>query len=101
MSSRRPGSRRAGLLVTIPAITAIALVALPLVAMLAATDWRHLGAHLTNPVVVPAIRLSLITTIATVALCLALGTPLAWLLSRRDGRLWSWIRALEIGRAHV
>ena len=67
MSSRRPGSRRAGLLVTIPAITAIALVALPLVAMLAATDWRHLGAHLTNPVVVPAIRLSLITTIATVA----------------------------------
>ena len=93
-SQRRPGSRRAGLLVTIPAITAIALVALPLVAMLAATDWRHLGAHLTNPVVVPAIRLSLITTIATVALCLALGTPLAWLLSRRDGRLWSWIRAL-------
>ena len=93
-SQRRPGSRRAGLLVTIPAITAIALVALPLVAMLAATDWRHLGAHLTNPVVVPAIRLSLITTIATVALCLALGTPLAWLLSRRDGRLWSWLRAL-------
>ena len=42
----------------------------------------------------PAVRLSIITTFATVAVCWVLGTPLAWLLSRADGRGATWLRAL-------
>lgn len=77
-----------------PAVLAVLLVALPLLAMLLRTDWAGFGAAVSAPVVWPAIRLSLVTTLLTVAVCFVLGTPLAWLLSRADGRGASWLRAV-------
>ncbi|NHI19687.1 molybdate ABC transporter permease subunit [Phycicoccus endophyticus] len=62
--------------------------------LLARTDWGALGTHLRAPVVWPAIRLSVLTTLVTVALCFVLGTPLAWLLSRARGAVATWLRAL-------
>ncbi|HEY7723213.1 MAG TPA: molybdate ABC transporter permease subunit, partial [Pedococcus sp.] len=86
------GTSRVGLFV--PAGLAVALVAVPLVALLLRADWRGLLGHLADPAVVPAIRLSLITTSTTVALAVLLGTPLAWLLARSHSRRASFLRAV-------
>ena len=73
---------------------AVAVLLVPLAALLLKTDWSGIPAHLTNPTVVPALRLSLLTTSATVLICALLGTPLAWLLARSTHRGTPWLRAL-------
>jgi molybdate transport system permease protein len=78
----------------VPAVLAALLVIVPLVGLLAGTEWRGLTARLADPAVRPAIRLSVVTTFATVAVCWVLGTPLAWLLSRADGWGSTWLRAV-------
>lgn len=78
----------------VPATLAILLVALPLLGLLIRTEWTSLWTHLSAPVVWPAIRLSIITTLVTLALAIVLGTPLAWLLSRASGRIATWLRAI-------
>jgi molybdate transport system permease protein len=62
--------------------------------LLARTDWSAFLENLSAPVVWPAIRLSVVTTLVTVVLCFLIGTPLAWLLSRADGRAATWLRAV-------
>ncbi|MGL5849671.1 MAG: ABC transporter permease [Phycicoccus sp.] len=78
----------------VPAGLAAALVVLPLLGLLAGTDWAGLPERLADPVIRPALRLSALTTGVTVAVCVVLGTPLAWLLSRADGRAATWVRAM-------
>ncbi len=78
----------------IPAALGMALVILPLIGLIARTEWGNLVEHLSSPIVWPAIRLSMITTITTLIIAMILGTPLAWLLSRSSGRAASWMRAL-------
>ena len=80
--------------VAVPAVLAALLVVLPLLGLVAGAEWVGLPARLADPAVWPAIRLSLVTTWATVVVCWVLGTPLAWLLSRADGRGAAWIRAV-------
>jgi molybdate transport system permease protein len=64
---------------------ALALLVLPLAALLIRAPWGDLGSLLTSPAVGQALLLSLVTaTIATV-LCLVLGIPLAILLARAEG----------------
>ena len=91
---RRVGRRlsRAGLVV--PAALGVALVVLPLLGLLLRTDWASLGENLSAPLVWPAVRLSLVTSLVTVVVCGVLGTPLAWLLARAEGRAVSWLRAV-------
>ncbi|MBC7310163.1 MAG: molybdate ABC transporter permease subunit [Tetrasphaera sp.] len=89
---RRLAGSRAPLLTL--ATLGMALVVLPLLGLIARSDWPGLLTHLRAPVVWPAIRLSLITTLITLGLAMLLGTPLAWLLSRATGRLATWMRAL-------
>ena len=91
-SAWRPRASRA--LLVVPAAVAVALVVAPLLGLLAGTEWAELPARLTDPVVRPALWLSLVTTVATVLACLLLGTPLAWLLSRAEGRTATWLRAV-------
>jgi len=88
----RPRASRA--LLVVPATLAVALVVVPLLGLLAGTEWAELPARLTDPLVRPALWLSFVTTLTTVAVCLLLGTPLAWLLSRADGRAATWLRAV-------
>ncbi|HSO63765.1 MAG TPA: ABC transporter permease [Ornithinibacter sp.] len=78
----------------VPALLAALLVVVPLLGLLAGTEWRGLPARLADPAVWPAVRLSVVTTSTTVVVCWVTGTPLAWLLSRADGRGASWLRAL-------
>ena len=74
-------------------VTSLALLAatVPLVAFLVVpllvVLWRtaaagRLAEYLATPLVASALRLSLVTTLATVALAVALGTPIAYLLAR-------------------
>jgi molybdate transport system permease protein len=61
------------------------LIALPVFAILArALLGGEVLAAIGRPVVVEALRLSLLTTALTVAVTLVLGTPVAWLLARRS-----------------
>jgi molybdate transport system permease protein len=83
---------RAGLV--IPVWVAIAFLLVPLAALLVKVDWIAIPAHMTNPIVAPASRLSLVTTSSTLVICALLGTPLAWLLARSSHRATSWLRAL-------
>jgi molybdate transport system permease protein len=64
------------------------LIALPLAALLLTTSPRALLQGLGDPMVGPAIRLSLVTTTASLALVVLTGTPLGWLLARGRGRAW-------------
>jgi len=77
----------------VPASAAVLLLLLPLVALLARADWAAVPAHLADPAVVPALRLSVLTTSVTLVVCLLLGTPLAWVLARSANRLTPWLRA--------
>lgn len=70
------------------------LIALPLAALLLTTSPRALVDGLRDPMVGPAIRLSLSTTTVSLTLVVLSGTPLAWLLARRRGRGWRFVETL-------
>lgn len=76
------------------AVSAVVFVAAPLVALFQRAPWSDLGDLVTRPVVVDALRLSLISAIAATGVCLALGVPLAWVLARVDFRGRSVVRAV-------
>ena len=63
---------------------AVAFFTIPLVGLLQETNWSSLGADLTTPAALEAIRLSIVCSLAAVALAAAFGIPLAWLLARSD-----------------
>jgi molybdate transport system permease protein len=63
---------------------ALALLLLPLLGMLLRTPWADLAAVLRGERVVAALRLSAVTSLASLALSTLLGVPLAWLLARLD-----------------
>ncbi|MFJ6939736.1 ABC transporter permease [Streptomyces sp. NPDC101132] len=79
---RTPGRPRAPLALALPALLAVAFLLLPLIGILARTEWDELGAHLSSPGVVEALKLSLLVSFWALALSLLLGVPLAWLLAR-------------------
>lgn len=63
------------------------LILLPVAGLLFSSSPRELLRGLGDPLVAPAMRLSLVTTACSLALVIACGTPLAWVLARRRGRL--------------
>ena len=73
---------------------AIALLVLPLAALLVHTPWARLGELVGDATVRAALRLSLVTSTAALALSTALGVPLAWLLARREFPAKALLRAL-------
>ncbi|HMF41736.1 MAG TPA: ABC transporter permease [Polyangia bacterium] len=84
--------------VTWPAVTGLVsgllllLVLLPIAGLLFASPPGKLLRGLSDPLVGPAIRLTLATTIVSLLLIVACGTPLAWAIARRRGGFW---RVLE------
>lgn len=70
----------------------VAFLALPVAALLLGTSIQELQAGLGHPLVWPALRLSLLTTGASLSVVLLLGTPLAWVLARSAR---PWARAVE------
>ncbi|WP_169989065.1 molybdate ABC transporter permease subunit [Microbispora sp. H10836] len=66
----------------VPALVGLAFLVLPLAGLLARAPWQSLPQRLAEPLVLEALRLSLVTATIATAVCLLLGVPLAWLLAR-------------------
>lgn len=77
---------RPPLVLLVPAVLASTLLVVPLVALVLGTPWATVPEQLAQPQVRDALRLTALTSGATVVGCLLLGTPLAWLLARVDFR---------------
>lgn len=78
----RKSRTRAPVALAVPALLAVAFLLMPLLGILARTEWSDLGSHLTSDGVTEALRLSLLVSFCALALSLLLGVPLAWLLAR-------------------
>jgi molybdate transport system permease protein len=78
----------------LPAAVAVLLLVVPLVAMVAETDWAALPAQLASEPLREALRLSVVTSTAAMVICLVLGLPVAWLLARVAFRGRGALRAL-------
>jgi molybdate transport system permease protein len=70
----------------------VVFLALPIVALYATATLADVELGLRHPLVWPALKLSVLTTLSTLAIVIVLGTPLAWTLANQRGRI---ARALE------
>lgn len=73
---------RPPLALTVPAVLAVILLALPLVGLLIRAPWSSLPRLLTEPAALEAMRLSLVVASAATVISLLLGVPLGWVLAR-------------------
>jgi molybdate transport system permease protein len=78
----------------VPAVAGLIFLVLPLVGLLVRAPWSTLLRRLTEPGVLAALRLSLVTATLATAVCLLLGVPLAWLLARTTFPGRRFVRAL-------
>lgn len=95
MSSRRTQRRPPVALLVLGAL-GLALFLLPLLGLLLRTPWSDLGGLLTSDVVIDALWLSLLTSVAATAIALVFGVPLAWLLARVEFPGRSVVRGLVL-----
>lgn len=80
----------------LPAAVGVSFVVLPLIAMLIRIDWGHFGVLISSPAALDALVLSLRTSVASTALCLVLGVPMATVLARSHFRGQSVLRAIVL-----
>jgi molybdate transport system permease protein len=85
---------RAPLRLLVPAALGLVVLLAPLAALVARTPFTSLPARLTDPAVLDALRLSVLTATIASSLCLLLGLPLAWVLARAAFPGRSLLRAL-------
>ncbi len=81
MSARRLPQRAPGLLVVLAVLGAAVFVA-PLAGLAASAPWSDLPSLIGSRIVLDALWLSLLTSMAAAAISLLLGVPLAWVLAR-------------------
>jgi len=89
-------SRKGPLPLLVPAALGIAFLAVPLIALLVKAPWRAIIDLVTAPASRTALRLSLECSAAALALSIAVGVPLAWMLARLDFPGKSVLRALVL-----
>ncbi|WP_406864427.1 ABC transporter permease [Streptomyces sp. HUAS MG47] len=87
---------RPPLTLALPALAAVAFLALPLVGILVRTEWDELADHLSSPGTVEALKLSLLVSFWALGLSLLLGVPLAWLLARVPFPGKAFVRSLVL-----
>ena len=78
----------------IPAAVGALFVAVPLIAVAAKVDWPHFWTLISSESSTTALALSLKTAVASTALCLLLGVPMALVLARSNARLVRLARPL-------
>lgn len=82
--------------VLLPAAVGLALVALPLLAIVLSVEWSRFPSLVTSESSRAAILLSLRTSTAATGLCVLLGVPLALVLARSRGRAAAITRAVVL-----
>ncbi|WP_404802976.1 ABC transporter permease [Microbacterium pullorum] len=93
----RPGRTSYGFVppvLALPAVVGLALLVVPLAALIARVEWSTLWADITAPAALSALGLSLQTALVATALCLVLGVPLALVIARAGSRTAAALRAL-------
>ncbi|MHA3724100.1 ABC transporter permease [Leucobacter sp. HY1910] len=93
MKTSRTGSNAPGIAVA-PAVLGIALLVLPLAALVSRASWSTLWQDITSETARQALALSLGTGLAATALCVALGVPLALVIARSGPKTSQLLRAL-------
>ena len=78
----------------LPAVVGLALLVLPLTALIARVQWDSLWADITSPQALDALWLSFFTGILATALCVILGVPLALVIARAGPRTSAVMRVL-------
>jgi molybdate transport system permease protein len=86
-------TRRPPLPLATAALVGVAVLLLPLVALLARTPWHAAPRLVNEPAARTALRLSLECSLGALALSLVVGVPLAWVLARVDFPGKSLLRA--------
>jgi molybdate transport system permease protein len=74
--------QRVPVVLLIPALLGLALLVLPVIGLLVRAPWGTLWPQLTEPGVLTALRLSLLSASWATGVSVVLGIPLAWLLAR-------------------
>ncbi|MFE5964420.1 ABC transporter permease [Streptomyces sp. NPDC056463] len=92
----RTSRARPPLALALPALAAVAFLALPLLGILVRTEWGELADHLSSPGTVEALKLSLVVSFWALGLSLVLGVPLAWLLARVPFPGKAFVRSLVL-----
>lgn len=92
----RTSRARPPLALALPALAAVAFLALPLIGILVRTEWGELADHLSSPGTVEALKLSLLVSFWALGLSLLLGVPLAWLLARVPFPGKAFVRSLVL-----
>ena len=97
VTARSPHREPAGFVprvLAVPAVVGLALLVLPLAALVARVEWPTLWRDVTSPEAVSALGLSLATGAVATLVCVVLGVPLALLIARSGVRTASVLRAL-------
>ncbi len=94
--ARNPPAGRVPAWAIVPAALGALLVLVPVVSMAARVNWPGLPGLLTSEGSVTALLLSLRTALASTAVCLVLGIPLALVLARATLPFMRWLRALVL-----
>ena len=77
-------------------IVGVIFLALPIVGLLIRTPWSDLGSLLADDVVLDALQVSLVASVAATLIAFCIGVPIAFLLARTDFRGKSLVRALVL-----
>lgn len=78
----------------VPAVVGLALLVVPLAALVGRVRWETLWQDVTAPAALEALALSMRTGLIATALCILLGVPLALLIARAGNRTAAVLRAL-------
>ncbi len=91
---QRRSERRPALVLVVLGGLGLLVFVVPLVGLLVRTPWSRLPELLSGDVVIDALRLSLVTSLAATAIAALMGVPLAWLMARVDFPGRSIVRGL-------
>lgn len=81
-------------LFAIPSLLILALLALPVITLVARAAVPDFFTHALSDSALKALRLSILTSLTTVCIAVLLGTPLAYILARWKFPLKSWVELL-------
>lgn len=79
-----------------PAAVGLLFVAVPFIGILARVDWAHFVPLITSESSLAALRLSLVTALASTVACVLVGVPMALVLARGPLRGRRWLRGLVL-----